>query len=274
MFVLLAGEMVDQGTDLKWITTSIMARQKGIIKLTGKIGDLSFYKSKDGYLAREKGGVEADRIKNDPAFERTRENGREFGSSAGSGKLLRDTIRTMMQNASDSRVTSRLTKVMTQIKNLDGTSARGERNVGVGIIAPEAKALLKGFNFNDKAILGSILFNAYDVDAGTGVITLNGLVPINEVNTPSGATHITLRGAWAKVDFATGEATMEETNAVNLPIDATSTNVVLTPVATPTGTGSDTDLYLLMIEFFQEVNGNQYTLKNGAYNALSVVDVQ
>ncbi|WP_262708103.1 hypothetical protein [Brumimicrobium glaciale] len=35
-----------------------MARQKGIIKLTGKIGDLSFYKSKDGYLAREKGGVD------------------------------------------------------------------------------------------------------------------------------------------------------------------------------------------------------------------------
>ena len=49
-----------------------MARQKGIIKFTGKIGDLSFYKSKDGFLALEKGGVEADRIKNDPAFARTR----------------------------------------------------------------------------------------------------------------------------------------------------------------------------------------------------------
>lgn len=43
-----------------------MAKQKGIIKLTGKIGDLSFYKSKDGYLAREKGGVDGERIKNNP----------------------------------------------------------------------------------------------------------------------------------------------------------------------------------------------------------------
>ena len=249
-----------------------MARQKGIIKLTGKIGDLSFYKSKDGFLAREKGGVEAERIKNDPAFVRTRENGAEFGSSASSGKLLRDTIRTMMQNASDGRVTSRLTKVMTQIKNLDATSARGERNVGVGIATPEAKALLKGFNFNDKAILGSILFNSYSVNTGTGVITISGLVPVNEINTPSGATHITLRGAWAKVDFATGESDVQETNVINLPIDATSTNVVLTPAAAPAGAG--TDLYLLMIEFFQEVNGNQYVLKNGAFNALSIVEVQ
>lgn len=249
-----------------------MARQKGIIKLTGKIGDLSFYKSKDGFLAREKGGVEAERIKNDPAFVRTRENGAEFGSSASSGKLLRDTIRTMMQNASDGRVTSRLTKVMTQIKNLDATSARGERNVGVGITTPEAKALLKGFNFNDKAILGSILFNSYSVNTGTGVITVSGLVPVNEINTPSGATHITLRGAWAKVDFANGETDLQATNAVNLPIDATSTDVILTPAGVPSGTG--TDVYLLMLEFFQEVNGAQYVLKNGAFNALSVVEVQ
>lgn len=248
-----------------------MARQKGIIKLTGKVGDLSFYKSKDGYLAREKGGVEADRIKNDPAFERTRENGAEFGSSASSGKLLRDAIRTMMQNASDGRVTSRLTKVMTQIKNLDGSSARGQRTVGVGIATPEAKALLKGFDFNNKAILGSILFNPYSVDPATGVVTLNGLVPINELNAPSGATHMTLRSAWAKVDFATGDTDVQESNVENLLIDGTSTDVILTPAATPSGSG--TDLYLLMIEFFQEVNGVQYTLKNGAYNALSIIEV-
>ncbi len=249
-----------------------MARQKGIIKLEGKIGDISFYKSKDGYLAREKGGVEADRIKNDPAFERTRENGSEFGSSARSGKLLRDSVRTMMQNASDSRVTSRLTKLMTQIKNYDGTSVRGGRNVGIGIVDPQAKALLKGFNFNEDAVLGSILFNPYDVDLGTGVITLDDLIPINDLKAPAGATHITLRGAWGKVDFATGDSDIQETNAVNLPIDATSTNVVLTPTLAASGTG--TDVYLLMVEFYQEVNGNQYTLKNGAYNALSIVEVQ
>ncbi|MCC6760406.1 MAG: hypothetical protein IT252_04285, partial [Chitinophagaceae bacterium] len=48
-----------------------MARQKGIIKLDGTIGGITFYKSQDGYLAREKGGVEGDRIANDPSFART-----------------------------------------------------------------------------------------------------------------------------------------------------------------------------------------------------------
>jgi len=48
-----------------------MARQKGIIKLKGTIGDITFYKTQDGHLAREKGGIDASRIKSDPAFQRT-----------------------------------------------------------------------------------------------------------------------------------------------------------------------------------------------------------
>ena len=47
-----------------------MAKQKGIVKLSGTIGDVSFYKSQDGFLAREKGGIDKERIKNDPAFQR------------------------------------------------------------------------------------------------------------------------------------------------------------------------------------------------------------
>ncbi|WP_452231892.1 hypothetical protein [Lacinutrix sp. MEBiC02595] len=39
-----------------------MARQTGIIKLKGTIGDISFYKSADGHLARYKGGVDKNFI--------------------------------------------------------------------------------------------------------------------------------------------------------------------------------------------------------------------
>ena len=87
-----------------------MARQKGIIKLEGTIGDISFYKSKDGHLARTKGGVEADRIRSDPAFQRTRENGQEFGKAGKAGRLLRTSLRQYLQNAADSRMVSRLTR--------------------------------------------------------------------------------------------------------------------------------------------------------------------
>jgi hypothetical protein len=248
-----------------------MARQKGIIKLKGKIGDISFYKTQDGHLAREKGGVDASRIANDAAFVRTRENGAEFGSSASSGKVLRDALRTMLMTASDNRVTSRLTKLMTDIKNLDAISVRGLRTVGTAIALPTAKALLKGFNFNSKAILGGVLYKPYAVNTATGVITINGLVPINDIAFPSGSTHVSMKGAWAKIDFALGVYDVQFSNTVNLPIDGIVTNAILTPLLAPVGAG--TDVYLLLVEFLQDVNTVQYSLKNGAYNALSVIEV-
>ena len=87
-----------------------MARQNGIIKLKGTIGDITFYKTKDGHLAREKGGIDANRIKNDPAFQRTRENGSEFGRAGTAGKTLRTALRTLLLKSCDSRMVSRLTQ--------------------------------------------------------------------------------------------------------------------------------------------------------------------
>src|ERR1044071_6751504 len=90
----------------------IMAQQKGILPLKGTIGNITFYKSRDGFLAREKGGVDGKRIATDPAFQRTRENGCEFGRACSAGKLLRITFRTLLQNASDSKMVGRLTRDM------------------------------------------------------------------------------------------------------------------------------------------------------------------
>jgi hypothetical protein len=69
-----------------------MAKQTGIIRLKGTIGGITFYKTSDGHLAREKGGVDASLIKNDPAFQRTRENGAEFGRAGKGGKTLRSAV--------------------------------------------------------------------------------------------------------------------------------------------------------------------------------------
>lgn len=248
-----------------------MAKLKGIIKLEGTLDNLTFYKTKDGYLVKTKGGVSKERIQNDPAFARTRENGSEFGSSATSGKLLRNTVRNLMIRAKDNRVSSRVTQIMTKIKNFDTTSIRGERNVATGIATPEGKAVLKGFDFNIRALLSSILFAPYSLDNATGEITIPNLTPINDISFPSGATHVNFSSAYIKLDFDTTENAIEYSPTINISIDSTSATQTLTPAGVPTGTGND--IYVLLVEFFQEINGIQYPLKNGAYNALNIVEI-
>jgi hypothetical protein len=248
-----------------------MARQNGLIKIKGTLDNVSFYKTKDGDLARMKTSVDGKRIANDPAFVRTRENGAEFGSSAKAGKLTRDNLRPISMNATDGRVVARMTKIMTDIKNLDTTSVRGQRNVGVAMATAQAKALLKGFEFNNGAMLSSMLFKPWAVNTSTGVISITGLVPTLDIVFPEGATHVSFSGAYANINYATGVADVKLTNVQNLPISGTSSVITLTPTAVPTGTGAK--LFLLKIEFFQLVNAVQYNLENGAYNALKIIDV-
>ena len=248
-----------------------MAQQKGIIKLDGTIGGITFYKSKDGYLAREKGGVSADKIANDPAFQRTRENGAEFGRAGKAGKVLRTSLRALLQNASDSRMVSRLTTEMLKVVQADAVNPRGERNV----IDGEAE-LLQGFEFNINGKLGTTLYAPFTaaIDRVSGALTVDipAFVPIHMLAAPGGSTHYKIISAGVEVDFENETYVMDTQDTAIQPWDATATAAINLANAVPAA--STHPLFLaLVIEFYQEVNGQMYPLKNGAFNALALVKV-
>ena len=248
-----------------------MGRLKSFIKIEGTFDDLNFYKSQDGYMVRTKGGVSGNRILNDPAFARTRENGLEFGHITGSGKTLRRAVVDIMADAKDNRIASRLTKAMNLVKKQDTTSVRGQRKVYIGLSTPEGRAALKGFEFNGRSTLSSVLLADYSLDTATGEVSIADFIPARRLNIPQGATHVSLSCGFLNLDFETGDKALELSNVVNLPINLTATTVILTPAAVPAGTGNQ--LYFLKVAFFQEMNAVQYPLNNGAYNALQLIEV-
>lgn len=248
-----------------------MAKLKSLIKIEGTLDGLTFYKGKDGYLVRTKGGVSKNRIQNDPAFIRTRENGTEFGHIAKSGKILRQAITPLLADVKDSRVSSRLTKAMGLVKNADVSSARGQRQVGVGITTTEGKNALQAFDFNNNAPLDSVLYAEYQVDTTTGEVSILNLTPSQDINAPGGATHVSCIAGVLNLDFTTEEKELILSPEANLPLNGTVTNINITPATMPVGTGQM--YYFLKLAFYQEVNGTQYALNNGAYNVLQILDI-
>ncbi|MFC4721173.1 hypothetical protein ACFO5O_02485 [Geojedonia litorea] len=248
-----------------------MAKYSSLFKVEGTLGEVNFYKSEDGYHMRTKGGVSKNRILNDPAFVRTRENNSEFGSSAKSAKVLRQAIVNLVADAKDSKLSARLTTQMTLVKNADLTSVRGERSVNVGIQTPDGKAPLKGFNFNRLAILNAVLQSDFTLNTSTGEIVIADFTPSLKLQIPEGATHVSFTAGFLNLDFDSGDKDLQLSPVLNLPINGTSSTVTLTPSGVPTGSGNQ--LYFLKVAFFQQVNGIQYALNNGAYNALQLIDL-
>ena len=248
-----------------------MAKQKGIIKLKGTLGDITFYKSQDGFLAREKGGIDGSRIANDAAFQRTRENGAEFGTAGKAGKMLRNAIRALLQNTADSRMVGRLTREMVKVVQADITNPRGRRN----IIDGEAE-LLEGFEFNIRGKLGTTLFAPFipkiNRDSGALTVTIPSFIPLNMIAAPSGATHFKINIAGAEIDFENETYVVDVKETAQLAWDNVATSDI--ELASAVTANSTHPLFLALgIEFYQEVNGVKYPMKNGAYNSVALVKV-
>jgi len=248
-----------------------MAKQKSIIKLEGTIGGITFVKTKDGYLAKEKTSMSGNRIKSDPTFQRTRENNAEFGRAAAAATVLRKAFRNQLQLAKDGKVISRLLKEMMKVVHADATSTRGMRNVIDG-----ETEMLQGFQFNLNATLGATFFAQYQpgIDRATGnaVVNIPAYIPANDIVGPDGITHFKLVAAASEVNFETGEFTTVATDSGILAWD--TKQVPASQLANALPANSTHPLFLVLgIQFYQFVNGTEYPLKNGIFNPLSIVTV-
>lgn len=248
-----------------------MSKQKGIIKLEGKVGDLTFFKTRYGYLARETAALSPERIAKDPAFQRTRENNAEFAVSAKAAKLLRKTVNAFLQNVKDGTLVSRLNSIMMKLVKSDPISPRGQRNAAMG-----QAALLKGFEFNSNANLGTNLKVEIttQVDRAGGKLHLHlpSFIPKNQVNIPEGASHFEIISVGLELDFAAEAYVVEESSTGILPWNSDDTgNLTLTNIVTA---ASALPLFVMAgLRFYQQVNGINYPLKTGEFNSLSIVQV-
>jgi hypothetical protein len=246
-----------------------MAKQTSVLTLEGRVGRLSFYKTKDGYLAREKGGVSKSRIQNDPRFARTRENIREFTDNAKSSKLFRDALRPVISKIGDKRLSQRVTQVMMQVLKSDEINVRGDRRVKEG-----DWKILNGKELNALSSLGSTLFFelGFTDTVASWQVSIPNFSPQDFVALPSGATHMRLNATGIGLDF--------DLESRSVQSSASALISVIEPVATFNLSVDKTQLtgshraYVLSVEFIQVVNGAEYSINNGAHNSAKILGVQ
>ena len=248
-----------------------MAKQKGFIQIQGTLGDTTFAETKDGYQVRKKSRLTADRIKNSPAFARTRENNTEFGRAGEAGKLIRDSLATLTADATDANALSRLVKKCMFIIRHDLVSARGMRNLVDG-----PTAVLSRFDFNTNAVLKKVIRAPYStvINRVTGELTINipSFIPEDFITMPKLCTHFKIVSAGTEIDFEQKTYKSDEKQSAPIALDRTPTAVMnIVHNVTPNST---LPLFLVFgVQFFQLVAGSQYPMKNKTSNVLMILEV-
>jgi hypothetical protein len=248
-----------------------MAQQKGAFPMQGTLGNVTFFKSQDGFLVKQKSAVSKDKIMSSPKFKRTRENMAEFGRAGKTGKYLRTPFKPLLELSSDNRMISRLVTLLLTIIHTDTTNKRGQRTVQNGNLS-----LLEGFEFNSKGIL-STAFTApytYAYDRTTGNVTLDvaSFVAAQSVQAPEGATHFKLQLAAGALDLSSNKNSAQFIESSVYPWDDTGVPAINLTLALPAASTLPV-FALLQIQFLKQENTNNYQLQNGAYNACAIINV-
>ena len=244
-----------------------MARQTGFIKLEGTIGDVTFYKGANGSFARQKGGINKDKILNDPAFQRTRENLAEFNKAARASNILKSAFREIVLRSKDLRTHNRLYALAMKVIKSDLVHSRGEREFQSG-----DHGIMEDFQFNSNATWNATVFTRYQVQASDSEIALvfESFIPGIKIAKPIGATHARF--------FLVA-------SIFNVEISIPTTNIV---ISDDSALGQQTfagfqlsiprllvpdaiQIYALGIEYLQEVNNELYALNDKAHNSAKII---
>lgn len=240
-----------------------MARQTGPLFFTGRVGDLSFYKSGNTYLVRRAAGPSRKAIMSLPQFEGTRNNLSEFGHCSAAGKALRRALCTLGP-LPDPQLYRRLTRLLCLIKNQDLLSSRGQRRVTEGLKTRKGKSLLRHFAFYPKRPLHKALPGAAKI-APDGTIRLG----LKGLRFPKGCSVIVLRALCLRPNPDCTRYTAYRFSEVALVNGEKQQMARLQPLQ-PTP-ADDNCLYFLQLSCYTDDHQGLQTLAGGAYDSLGYV---
>ncbi len=235
-----------------------MAKQKGIIPLIGTIGGINFYYLNGKPVARAAGGgFNGKAIKTKASMQRVRENGSEFGHCSKVNKAFRMALRPFYNNHKFTFFHSRLMTMFTQLKTLDTNNERGKRRVADGVITAEGKRLLQDFKYTPDCVLEQVLPFSSTMDWATYTYSFPTF-NMAQVNFISGATHIALQFGVLDFNFESLASELHLAAPMVLAKDFSGTSLSLSLVSVSSGT--DLELAVLGLRYYQEVDGLMYLL--------------
>ena len=128
------------------------------------------------YYIRRKSSNNKKKMLANPGSKMTFQNAKEFKEVVSAGALIRQPIKGILKEVKSKTHHNRLVKTMRAALPTDSVSLRGERTLQNADLSD-----LKGYNFNETALLNSCLLaphtSNFDAVAATNTIAIDAFIP-------------------------------------------------------------------------------------------------
>lgn len=248
-----------------------MALQESFIKFKGNIGDITFRKSGNGYIAYQRKKPSRKTLLNSKGSKHARNLKSEFARSTQYCKQLRDIIRPVINRCKDRYHLARLNASFLSVIKQDPYMPEGERmfnNLGMHNLI--------GYEFNLNSKLNHVIYAQWNFQHHKSENKITLSISDNSIadffNAPDKATGFKIVLCTACCNFVTSESKMIVTKSDmnNLTDEFLSTTEL--SVNLPSVNDSYT-ITMLGVEFYREINGIVEHLYDGARDSLQIINV-
>jgi hypothetical protein len=206
-----------------------MARQRGLIKISGTIGDVNYFISRGiGWCRNAGGGFTREAILYSPRMHRIRKNNSEFGNCSSTKKQFRLALWPFLHGIKGRGLHSNMMQLFMNIKALDAVSEHGKRQVLEGLHTAKGKRMLKQFDFSLKSAITDAAFSASTFNWNTQTLKVTNIHP-STFKAPKTATYVGVTLGIVDFDFNHLNYTLVVSPTHFLEVDAATTSFVLEP---------------------------------------------
>ncbi|MBC7748862.1 MAG: hypothetical protein H7Z76_09870 [Methylotenera sp.] len=181
-----------------------MAKVVAPFLIKGTIDDINFVVTADGKnyaRARGKTGITSTEFKNNPIFDRIRNQAQEFGQCSKKSVLFRQLAVRFNKLAKDGSVAGRANKLLFEILQEDTTQPQGQRTLAEGLKTSDGKKFLLFFESNKLRPLDKVLKIKEHSAPENQTVTLTDLIVKEHLDWPEEATHVHFALATANWDY-------------------------------------------------------------------------
>lgn len=236
-----------------------MARQTGLIKLSGTLGAVNFYITKGvGYARKAGGGFNGTAIRTQDNMQRVRENASEFGHCSRVKKQFRLALLPFINPSQDKTFHSGMMQLFTQLKALDTISERGKRRIHQGVQTAKGLQLLQQYDLTPGHRLLNTLYKASVFDWASQTLHIPNF-NLAGTKAPKAATHVGITLGILDFDFESLENALEVSPTMFIEVGAGTSSFELIPerVIPPAHSG----IVLLGFRYYEIIADEVYGLE-------------
>lgn len=214
-----------------------MAKNIGLIKFEGSLGDVVGYPRNGKYVLQRKGGFNGERTRTEERYEGTRQRQSEFGRCATLASVFKRVFQSYLDFVPDSYVYSWIQSKLLEVKACDVASAKGDKTVGKGLMTEQGKLLMEKMHFNRAASLRTVLHVPFQVDLVEGRFSIAGFSVAAGLSFPKGAAVCCMQFMVLRFDLEAVSYVLEASDLVVLHRESSVKSDLVLEVDLPEGAG-------------------------------------